>query len=577
MNFLFTIIFALTPFLLTTFTSELFEVPKMYFVYLVSIFILGLFIKSFKPKITIYLIVFFIFLISQTISTIFSIDRHTSFFGYYSRLNGGLLSTLVYFILALILSSVNSENLTAKIIKYSLISGFLISIYGILEHFGIDKNYWVQDVQARVFSTFGQPNWLAAYLCILIPLAIDKLISSPRLSYFVYLISYIFCLIFTKSKSGLIALAISLFVYFVLKISKKFLFTLPLIGLVFFFILKSSTTVYDPNSKLLITSSSDIRKIVWVGAINLWRNFPLIGTGPETFAYSYYWVRPAAHNLTSEWDFVYNKAHNEYLNQLATSGAFGFFTYLALIIIALITLFKSKNYALLSAYLSILITNGLGFSVVVISLFFFLIPCFVNQTPIIKPIKTPFYRYLIAIIVVLFCLFQLTTFLIADASYAAAENYDQHNNLPAAADQIQLSLKYRPQEPEYLIKAALIFAKLTVANHTNPEIATKYLEKHQQISFFNLNHLKLTAQAYYYLSAYDPKYFADAILTLTKVTKLAPTDAKSFYTLGQFYQQVKDYPQAKYYYQAALDLKPNYDQAKTSLIEISSLTLPTQR
>lgn len=213
----------------------------------------------------------------------------------------------------------------------------------------------------------------------------------------------------------------------------------------------------------------------------------------------------------------------------------------------------------------------------VISLYFFLIPCLVNQNQITKPASSPFYRYLLAIIFLLFCLFQITTFFLADASYAAAENYEQQNKLTAAADQIQLSLRYRPQEPEYLIKAALIYAKLTVSNHTNPQIATNYLEKHQQISLFNLNHLKLAAQTYYYLSANDSKYFADAILTLTKVTKLAPTDAKSFYTLGQFYQQIKDYPQAKYYYQAALDLKPNYDQAKTALIEISSLTLPTQR
>ena len=56
--------------------------------------------------------------------------------------------------------------------------------------------------------------------------------------------------------------------------------------------------------------------------------YPLFGTGVETFAYSYNFVRPLTHNLTSEWDYVYNKAHNEYFNYLATTGFIGLISYL---------------------------------------------------------------------------------------------------------------------------------------------------------------------------------------------------------------------------------------------------------
>ena len=64
--------------------------------------------------------------------------------------------------------------------------------------------------------------------------------------------------------------------------------------------------------------------------------YPLFGTGVETFAYSYGFVRPIAHNLTSEWDYVYNKAHNEYFNYLALTGFLGLGAYLGFIAVFII-------------------------------------------------------------------------------------------------------------------------------------------------------------------------------------------------------------------------------------------------
>ena len=88
------------------------------------------------------------------------------------------------------------------------------------------------------------------------------------------------------------------------------------------------TKTEAPSSPFKVSESIDIRKIVWKGAVNLGLQYPLFGTGVETFAYSYYFVRPVEHNLTSEWDYLYNKAHNEYLNFFATTGVAGLATYL---------------------------------------------------------------------------------------------------------------------------------------------------------------------------------------------------------------------------------------------------------
>src|SRR3990167_2046009 len=106
---------------------------------------------------------------------------------------------------------------------------------------------------------------------------------------------------------------------------------------------KSITTSED------VTESLDIRKIVWKGAVDLGLKNPLFGTGVETFAYSYYLVRPKEHNLTSEWDYLYNKAHNEYLNYFATTGFIGLVAYFFL----LFSFFKNAGMVVFSRSKSI--------------------------------------------------------------------------------------------------------------------------------------------------------------------------------------------------------------------------------
>ncbi|KKR67621.1 MAG: hypothetical protein UU09_C0025G0001, partial [Microgenomates group bacterium GW2011_GWA2_40_6] len=196
-----------------------------------------------------------LFLLSQTISTIFSVDVHTSFFGYYSRLNGGLLSLLAFSLLFFILVNYLDDKFKNDIINFSLISGFIVATYGILEHFGIDAKFWLQDVSTRVFSTLGQPNWLSAYLCILLPFSLFKFQNSTdkKSTFFYLLLTLVFflCLLFTKSKTGIIAALVSLstFYFFNLKqtLSRFALIALPL------FLIFLSLTITNPIKDILFS------------------------------------------------------------------------------------------------------------------------------------------------------------------------------------------------------------------------------------------------------------------------------------------------------------------------------------
>lgn len=575
----------------------------MYFVYSLTLIIVTahlfnylsgkapLFRKSFLD------IPLILFIISQVVSTIFSINPHTSIFGYYSRLNGGLLSLITYSLLYWILVVYINDKFKDKIINYSLLSGLIVATYGILQHFGIDKHYWQQDVVARVFSTFGQPNWLAAYLCILLPITLHRLLNSKtnvlRITYYVLLTVFYLCLLYTKSKSGIIAAIISLglfglFYLYKNKFKPSFNFVFCVLCFVFFSITISNPIkdrIFPPpienfklkiENSLNITPSEDIRTIVWQGAVDIWREFPIFGTGPETFADAYYWTRPAAHNLTSEWNFLYNKAHNEYLNYLATTGTFGFLTYLGFILTSYFILHTSKidkKIAILASFLSILITNFAGFSIVIVSLYFFLLPALTLPALEFTPKKSFIHHksYFIFLILIFgFLGFQILKYYLADISYAQSESYDRQQKYQDALESVQISLNYRPDEPVYLISQGTLSAKLALTTqdekYINPTLIS--LEKATQISPFNLNLWKEKAQAYYYLSALDNDYYLLAIDSLTKATKIAPTDAMSFYLLAEFYDRINQTDSAAKNYQKAINLKSNYDHALFALGKI---------
>ena len=180
----FYLLFFFVPIILTPFNYELFEYNKMMLTYGLTAIITGMWLIKMIINRRIILkrtpldIPLFLFLVSQLVSTYISIDRHVSIWGYYSRFNGGLLSTISYFLLYYAFVSNFPAEKVGKLLKIILASGLLISIYGILEHLGIDKDIWVQDVQNRVFSTLGQPNWLAAYLAVLIPITIGISLNS---------------------------------------------------------------------------------------------------------------------------------------------------------------------------------------------------------------------------------------------------------------------------------------------------------------------------------------------------------------------------------------------------------------
>jgi O-antigen ligase/Flp pilus assembly protein TadD len=635
----------LVPLTWTGATSELFEFPKMLLVYGLTVVVVGAWLgrmllqKRLMIRRTPFDIPLLLFFISQLVSTLISIDTHTSIYGYYSRFHGGLLSTVSYLLLFYAFVSNVDLGSVKKLLKTLLAAALVASLYAIPEHFGLSPSCialgvgatadcWVQDVVTRVFGTFGQPNWLAAYLITVgfIPLA---LIIKTNKAWWINWSSYVIffmTLIFTKSRSGILGLAIGFLLFAGLnlvrsqekiRVVKLLVIGLLVMASVFVVFGKGIIPQYDRfmeklsadnNSQINTpvletrqvgtqletggTESGEIRKIVWDGAIRIWQNSPLFGSGVETFAYAYNQFRPVEHNLVSEWDFLYNKAHNEFLNFAATTGSFGLLSYLSIITVYLIwsiklVVNKSKNSHLLTAlasgFVALMVSNFFGFSTVSVAFLFFLFPAFslvlsgeTRAFDVLVKQLGPGSKIGLATLalVSLLCLMAVYGMLSADKTYAQGKRLADAQKLTDAIPLLNQAIKKRQSEPLYKDDLSRVAAKAALGlNEQNEattaaqlaELAITLNKQAIEQNEVQLNFYKTRANILGNLAVIDPSYLGLAEETLDQALKLAPTDAKVWLTLGLVYIQQGRLSEAEAVLSKTIELKPNYEQARYSL------------
>src|SRR3990167_5374517 len=136
--------------------------------------------NDFKFKFSRFFIPVSLFLLANTLSTLFSIGTYTSIWGYYTRFNGGLVSIIIFTIMYFIFINELSAEERESVLRTIILGSIPVSLYGIAQNLGYEKGYWEEDSQARVFATLGQPNWLAAYILLTIFPGVNRLIKSKN-------------------------------------------------------------------------------------------------------------------------------------------------------------------------------------------------------------------------------------------------------------------------------------------------------------------------------------------------------------------------------------------------------------
>lgn len=662
---LFHLLVLTTPLFFAFNTDELFEFNKMILTYVYVVLITAVWIGRmiFEQRLiwrhTKFDYFIGLFLLSQLLSTIFSIHPYTSWFGYYSRFHGGFVSLLSYALLYwACISNLTRKDLRPLAIS-TMLAGSLVSLYAIGEHFGhsvsclitsggtsFGADCWVQDVQRRVFATFGQPNWLAAYVLMLLSALIGILLGRwptywERVGFYSAYALLFWTLLYTRSRSGILGFAVAVGVIAgglllrwwlqrqrpekrePLKLRSPRSTSIGVIACLTLGAILVSGTPYTPSLGELLsqqkvsapvvetvapvanrldiggTDSGEIRKIVWQGAVDVWRRYPVLGSGVETFAYSYYQDRPAAHNLVSEWDFLYNKAHNELLNFLATTGALGLGSYLLLLCsyfvmagLGFIKLVRAKadDQALLvlglaGAVVGLSVSNFFGFSTVVVTVLQYL--AFASTLLLILPavrqpraVQSISLWQLVFIILVtvgtLVPLKRIHDYYRADINYTAAKTLMARGQIRDAAVKLSTAIKLSPREALYWDELAQLYAQAAV---TNAQAQTEQAKIDQlvtetiaaadralELNNRQLNLYKTRARIFIMLSELDPQYLAEAVKALESAVSLSPTDPKLLYNLGIIKLQQGDRVTGLALLEKAAALKPNYGSA---LLELS--------
>jgi O-antigen ligase len=246
---------------------------------------------------------------------------------------------MLYFVLTAL---IKDKQQLLTICTVLVFAGFAISLFGIYQYFwGIPTNYaWVDkkmfaNVSVRVYSVFSNPNVLGQYLVLIVPITIGMFfIRKDKLEKVVYSgmsLVMLICLILTLSRGAWLGMMVALAIFVFLKdkrliiLGATLLLTLP-------FVLPSSVINRFTSIGNLKESSSAYRYSVWIGSIDIIKDFWIAGIGIGTkafeFIYPGYAVVGATYALHS---------HNFYLQIIIETGILGF----AVFLIMLLTFYKN--------------------------------------------------------------------------------------------------------------------------------------------------------------------------------------------------------------------------------------------
>jgi tetratricopeptide (TPR) repeat protein len=166
------------------------------------------------------------------LATIASVTPRVSLWGSYQRLQGTYttLSYIVIFFLAL--QGLRTREQIERVVTIAILVSLPISLYGILQHYGLDPLPWAGEVTRRVASNMGNSIFVAAYLIMAVPLTLARAIKSfsailtdeegvtsnlvLATCYIVILASQLICIFFTQSRGPLLGLLAGLFSFVLL-------------------------------------------------------------------------------------------------------------------------------------------------------------------------------------------------------------------------------------------------------------------------------------------------------------------------------------------------------------------------
>lgn len=198
----------------------------------------------------------------------------------------------------------------------------------------------------RVYGTFGNPNYLAAFLITALPFLIIFLRAKQRWIAILATLSAVLVLVtlfLTGARSAWIASAIGFLAWGILRAVKKqgmamLIITLAIIFLAGGAMVFESRSPSAPLERLSVRSenltSLKTRFALWKAGLQLFLDHPLAGVGQDALKYN---IEPyLPERLKKNEVFFIDRTHSEFIDILATRGIFAFLGYVGFLLILLI-------------------------------------------------------------------------------------------------------------------------------------------------------------------------------------------------------------------------------------------------
>ncbi|MCL2837654.1 MAG: O-antigen ligase family protein [Oscillospiraceae bacterium] len=250
-----------------------------------------------------------------------------------------------YFVLT---NLITSRKQLYALLTVFVISGLLVSLYGLMQYFfGIGTTAsWVDEemfatLSTRVYSTLENPNVLGTYLLLVIPVSIALMWSNKKpltKIMFAGIVGIMFVtLLFTYSRGCWIAIMVAAAMYITFVKGKLWglaLLAIPFIPIILNLIPQNVIERITSIGNLEDTSSN-YRLNIWLGSLNMLRDWWVSGIGLGTDAFMQVYPFYAFSGAFA------SHSHNLYMQIMIENGIIGFTLFILVIVFA----FKSLAFS----------------------------------------------------------------------------------------------------------------------------------------------------------------------------------------------------------------------------------------
>ncbi|MDD3065336.1 MAG: tetratricopeptide repeat protein [Endomicrobiaceae bacterium] len=293
-----------------------------------------------------------LFLVSGLISYLFSYFNYASLNEFSRR--------LIYCLLALIIADFfNEKKSINRLINFLISATYIVCIYSVIQFIdinffppppdkGLDPFAWRQAFGPKIFSTFGNPNFLGDFLVVMSPITLALFFKKRKFHLLFLWILITFSTVVTYSKGAWIGYGLGLltfgflFVNFILHIEKS--------KRIFILIIMSFLTVTTVSGAIFIQmkkrpDSASFRTCTWLATWEMINTNPVLGTGIGTFYLTYpSFRRPEIFFIEGAHNTETDHAENEYLEVFYDEGIIGIGIFLALLALFLTLGLKNLAY-----------------------------------------------------------------------------------------------------------------------------------------------------------------------------------------------------------------------------------------